>query len=368
MDGFPHQEYKNVAQVPKFWSTPDKVHEPLYAIVPLTNFWRSRARWKNFLRAIEHFKNSGATVYVIEAALHERDHAVDLNMPNRELVDAPAIASELAPNCRHDDPYRGQHRYIRVRKSEDDGLWLKENLINLAARYLPSDWKYVCWLDGDISFARPNWVGETIHLLQQYKVLQMFSQAQDIGPDYAIRSGIMSRPGFIYGWLNQDQVKPIDEGYYYGKGGYGWSGLAWAMRREAWDGVGGIPDFGIHGGMDWHTAFALVGMAALSVHKQIHPNYLRRLLLWQELAERHIRRNIGCMTGTVLHYWHGKKINRQYADRHALLAETKFDPDRDLKYDSQGILHLEDDGSNRFLSLRDGLKKYATQRSEDEGL
>src|SRR4051794_21992658 len=106
--GYPHQDVKNVAQAPKMWATPDRVYEPLYAIVPLTNFWRIKNRWKHFLRAIKHFKNSGATVYVIEVALHERDYAVDDFMPNRVLSDAPAIESELAPNCRHDSPYRAQ--------------------------------------------------------------------------------------------------------------------------------------------------------------------------------------------------------------------------------------------------------------------
>lgn len=380
--GFPHQEVKNVAQAHKMWATPDKVNEPLYAIVPLTNFWRSKARWKNFLRAIEHFQQSGATVIVIEAALHEREHAVDLFMPHRVLADAPAIDSELAPNCCHDDPYRGQHRYIRVRAKEDHGIWLKENLINIAVGYLPSDWKYVCWLDGDLLFARPNWVGETIHMLQQYKMLQMFSQAQDVGPDYAIHNCGMNRPGFIYGYLQEGQTdftgqlshcskRPMrdrdtnETGYYYGKAGWGWSGLAWACRREAWDAFGGLPDFGIHGGMDWHTAFALVGQVKLSIHSKIHPNYLKKLLLWQELCDRHIRRSISYVSGTVLHYWHGQKINRKYADRHALLAETQFDPDRDLVYDSQGLLHLEDDGSERILKLRDGLKRYAITRNED---
>src|SRR5438876_11157818 len=98
-----HQDAKDVCEAPKMWTTPDRVDEPLYAIVPLTNFLRAKSRWKNFLRTIHHFQESGATIIVIEAALGERDYALDQFMPNRVLADAPAIKDTLGPTCRHDD-------------------------------------------------------------------------------------------------------------------------------------------------------------------------------------------------------------------------------------------------------------------------
>ena len=49
-----------------------------------------------------------------------------------------------------------------------DELWYKENLINIAVTHLPSDWKYMAWIDTDIEFTNKNWVDETIQQLQTY--------------------------------------------------------------------------------------------------------------------------------------------------------------------------------------------------------
>jgi len=361
---YPKHDVRNVGDaVPtKMWGTPDRVHEPLYALVPLTNFWRYKNRWKHFLRSIEHFVQSGAVVYVIEAALHERDHAVDEFMPHRMFADAPAIANDLAADCRHDDPYRGQHRYIRLRKHEDDGLWLKENLIAVARRYLPSDAKYFCMLDGDIRFGRPNWVSECLALLQEFKVLQMFSAAHDLDADYQV---VGTRPSFITQWLTGKQ---LPQGYYYpGKRWAGaWSGLAWAWRVETYDRAGGIPDWCIHGGGDWHLAWSLIEQAEASLRADLHPNYRKRLLWHEAQYKKHVRRNVGVMTGSIFHMHHGPKRLRHYTDRHALLAKTQFDPYQDLSRDGQGIYQLVDDGTDRYVELRDGLRRYAMARNEDD--
>jgi hypothetical protein len=343
------------------WRTPDRVGEPLYVIVPITNSQRFKARWKHALRAIQHFVDSGAVVYVVEAAFGEREHALDEFAPHKVFAHCPPIMDELAPNCRHDAVTRGQHRYIPLRTRTE--IWLKENLINVGVSFLPPDWKYVAWLDADITFLRPNWVGECIHQLQHYDFLQMFSHAFDLDPDYtALPSNY--RDGFMCAYVNG---RPLPRrGYYYGQGQYDvWSGLAWACRRRAWDAVGGLIDFAIHGGGDWHMAFALVGKAMWGLRKDLHPAYIRRVLAWEKLCERHIRRNVGYMTGTVAHSWHGKKADRRYADRHALLSQLQFDPDTDLIYDSQNMLQLVDHGDERSIELRDNLRRHARERNED---
>lgn len=343
----------------KGWVQPDRVAEPLYCIVPIFNAFRWKSRWKHAARAIKHFTESGAVVYVVEAAFGEREHAMPEIVPHKIFADAKPIHDELAPNCRHDDEYRGLHRYLPFRTRTE--AWLKECLIDVGVSFLPRDWKYVAWLDADILFSRPNWVGETIHLLQHYKFLQMFSQAQDLDPDYTV---IAQRPSFV--WAYQNDLKLNDPYYASGQGLGAWSGLAWACTREAWDEVGGLPDYCLHGGADYHMAFALIGEVSKSVRKDCHQAYKQRLMQWQKRAEKHIRRNVGCMTGTLQHMWHGKKMNRKYGNRHKLLAETRYNPNTDIKYDAQGIIQLVDDGTPRFIKLRDGLRKYALERNEDE--
>lgn len=361
--GHPQEEIKNVAEGRKLWTVPDRVHEPLYAIVPLTNFWRFKARWKHFLRAINHFSASGAVVYVVEAALHERDHAVDEFSPHKVFAEAYAIKDELAANCRHDDPNRGLHRYIRLRLQEDDGLWQKEALIMAARRHFPMDAKYMCFLDGDISFGRPAWVSECIQLLQEYKVLQMFSSAHDLNSQYEVQS---TRPSFISRWQCGET---LPQGYYYpGQKSFGaWSGLAWAWRVDTFDQCSGIPDWCIHGGGDWHLAWALIGEGEKSLRHDLHPNYKARLMWHQAQYEKFVRRNVGVMRGSVFHMHHGPKRLRRYSNRHELLAKTQFDPDHDLSRDvGSGLWRLVDDGTDRFLKLRDGMRRYAIERDEDD--
>jgi hypothetical protein len=302
-------------------------------------------------RFAQNVHDAGAVLHTVEGAFGERDHSLIGIAPHETLCDR----LQKNPTLDHQ-----QHQYHQLRSSHE--LWQKEALINIGVARLPSSWKYVAWLDGDIQFLRPNWVGETIQLLQHYAFIQMFSHAQDLGPDYEV---IASRDSFMSRALSQ---KTLPTGYYDSAATVqtaGWSGLAWACRRDAWDAVGGLIDFAIHGGGDWHMAFALLGQAENSIHKGVHPTYKRHILEWQERCERHIRRNVGCMTGTVAHFWHGDKRLRHYSDRHALLAKTQFNPDIDLKRDWQGLYQLVDHGTDRSLQLRDGLREYARLRNED---
>jgi hypothetical protein len=345
------------------FARPDHIREPLYVVTPIFNPIRFRSRWKLYQEFAKRVVDAGAVLYTIEAAFGERAFALADIAPHKAMAvtQSAAMNEELAPNCVHDVPSRGAHRYLRVRSREE--LWLKENLINLAVARLPADWKYVAFVDADITFLRPDWVGETIQQLQHYAFLQMFSHAMDIDATYRVRA---DRDGFVF---NYHAGGTLPAGYDSAaapaaKGA--WSGLAWAATREAWDAVGGLVDYAIHGGGDWHMAFALVGAVERSVRRDLHPNYLAALQRWQTLAERLIRRNVGFMHGTVMHYHHGPKRLRHYSDRHSLLAATAFDPLTDLKRDAQGLWQLVDDGSERFLLLRDGLRWYARQRNEDD--
>src|SRR6185295_6285399 len=72
-------------------------------------------------------------------------------------------------------------RHLQLRTSHE--LWHKENMVNLGVRHLlPRDWKYMAWVDGDVSFNNPNWALETIHALQHYKIVQPWSECVDLGP------------------------------------------------------------------------------------------------------------------------------------------------------------------------------------------
>lgn len=370
----------------------DQVREPLHVIVPLQNQWRWKTRYKHMDRAIKHFVDSGAVVTLVEAAFNRR-----------ELVYADSGLDGLAANCAIQGP-QFKHRYIGLATAAE--LWLKENLINVGAQDVTQrhyDWQQIAWIDGDVHFVRPNWVGEAIHKLQHGQtsdvaLLQMFSQAADLGPNYEIlpasyphAQGLGFAHAFHEGLLKPTLTPQIEadlkamggdieqllkdfmqmeedlEGNYYGQDAAKrvWPGLAWAATRNAWNAMGGLMDFAVWGGSDYAMAHALIGAKKGMIREDLHPNYKSLSYEFFDRCEKDIRRNLLVMQGTVLHHWHGRKISRGYNAKHQLLAKYQFDPLRDLKRDAQGLWLMHDDGSERYIKMRDGFRAIAVERNED---
>jgi hypothetical protein len=343
----------------------DAVREPLYAVVPYFNPWRWKSREKHTLRALKHFSDSGVVIVLVEAAFNRRE----FTLADSGLHDSPA-------NCNIHGEGKFRHIYIPLRTKDE--LWLKENLINVAVSRLPHDWEQLCWLDSDVHFVRPNWVGECIHKLQHFAFLQMFSQARDLAPnsemmpeDYPHANGVSFLKSWREGTIEEDLAggaknkKKLseDEGGYYGRRVF--PGLAWAATRKAFDSVGGLIDFAIWGGADWHMAHALIDKTDSMMHTKLHPNYQGMVRAWHEKCQKHIRQNVGVMEGAIFHAWHGKKTVRGYGDKHRILANLGFDPVRHLKRDYQGLWQLHDDGTPAFIGLRDSMRRIAHERNED---
>ncbi len=76
---------------------------------------------------------------------------------------------------------------------------------------------------------------------------------------------------------------------------------------------------------------------------------------------QYVRGDVGYMPGHVNHYWHGKKVNRRYRDRWQILIKHQYDPEFDLKRDSQGLLRFTD----RNPLLRQDIRRYFLMRNED---
>ncbi len=64
----------------------------------------------------------------------------------------------------------------------DVPIWHKENMINLAVKYLlPSDYKAFAWVDADVEFENNSWAMDTLKILNGCKdVVQLFSHCVDM--------------------------------------------------------------------------------------------------------------------------------------------------------------------------------------------
>lgn len=359
----------------------DRLAEPLYCLIPVFNPWRFKSRWKHVERAIKHISDAGATIVLIEAGFNRRE----LAFADSGLDGLPATCGVLGS-----DP-KFRHKYIGLHTKDE--LWAKENLLNIGAQNLPYDWQQLCTVDGDVEFSRPNFIGETIHKLQHYSVVQMFSQARDLGPnyemlpeDYPHADGL----GFVHAWQSGalEEVKHRHHRHHHGRHHHHhhhdpppydddaksysslqqprvWPGLAWAYTRKAWDDLGGLIDFAIWGGADFHMSWALAERPEKMMRDDLHSNYRQMCMEWFHRCQRHIRKNVGVVEGAVFHQWHGRKSARGYSSKHALLAQIGFDPLHHLKRDAAGIFQLHDDGSDAYVKLRDTLRTIAVERDED---
>lgn len=278
----------------------------------------------------------------------------------KEMIDAGVelIVVEQAYGERPFEVSHSSHpHHLQIRTTSE--IWHKEAMINLGVNYLTTqidpNWKYMAWIDADISFTRPDWVVETIHQLQHHDVVQMFQTAIDLGP----KGEAFGRyEGFAWAY-NEGRFNSKTTKYTSFHPGY-----AWAITRPAYEAVGGLIETAVLGAGDRHMAYGLVGMMKDSLNEGLHPNYAVSLLEWEKRAERYIQRDVGYVAGNIIHHWHGKKADRRYHDRWKILIENQFDPNMDLKRDSQGLLTL-DVISPRQMKLRDDIRKYFRARNED---
>ena len=309
----------------------------LHVISVVSNPVRYASRYRLYREFAERMRGTGVTHHMVELLFGDRP-------------------------CEITHQASGNH--IRVQSFEE--LWHKENLINIGIAALPADWEYVAWIDADVSFANPNWAIETVQQLQHHMVVQLFSHEIDLGPR---SEPLQTNSGFAYMYHQNNCNPPQGAGYTpgYGKSKHSvfWHpGFAWGARREAIDSLGQLIDFAVLGSADHHMAMALIGQVERSIRRAMPGPFHDQLLDWQDLAERHIQRDIGYVPGTILHNWHGRKADRQYVDRWQILVENQFNPVTDLKRDWQYLWQLRVE-SPRQRRMRDQIRAYFRQRCED---
>lgn len=317
----------------------DQISSPLHVVVPLFNSPRFRKRWTLFEDAVRRFEQSGAIVWTAEVAFGERDFVIQR------------------------DPAR--HLQWRTR----DELWLKENTINLVVQRLPSDWKYVAWIDADVTFLRDDWANEALHQLQHFGAIQLWSQALDLDARHQVMQKFWSH---FWCHRHRGQVPKLtrsSKSYYHGARqvpvsgipvGYWHPGYAHAVRREVFEAAGGLWDLGVLGSADRLMADAMIG-ALEPLPRFIGENEALKLRRWAERVDEVLKRNVGYVEGAIAHQFHGHKIDRQYTNRWQILIDCGYDPDTDLVRDSQGLWRLR----GNKPEMRDRFREYFRARNED---
>jgi len=305
-----------------------------HVVSVISNPIRYESRYRLYKEFEEDITRKGATLWTVELQTGQR---------------YPRVTDNANP------------RHFQIWSTGLEGLlWSKEMLNNYAVRQLTAhapNWRQVCFVDADIKFEK-GWLEETAHALQLHPVVQPWSHSIDFAPDGSAIGDRMQQ-SFAYCHNHGIEVKGHSQ---YAAGGH--PGYALAMRREAYNQLGGLIDIGVLGSGDRHMLCALVGTVERSYHHEVSPGYKRRLHQWQERAEKYIKRNLGYVPMVIRHMFHGSKKNRQYGSRWKILTEWQFDPDTDLKLEANGLYSLVVE-SPRQMGFRDAGYKYFRSRQED---
>jgi hypothetical protein len=231
-------------------------------------------------------------------------------------------------------------------------VWNKENLINIGISKLPRNWKYVAWVDGDLTFRNPTWIQDTVQVLDRSAVCQLWTEAWDL---HANGEVMMVHRSFC---SQVDTAKLAAKSKMYTT----WhSGYAWGATREAIEALGGLNDKGILGSADNYMAWSLIGRVDLIImNRQMSVAEREFLLNWQKRAQV-FRNRLGSVPGVIEHYYHGPKRNRGYSWRWKIAANHDFEPTQDLRYNDDGVLEFAE---NKPQLAADVLS-YFRSRNED---
>lgn len=299
--------------------------DTLHVVTAIANPIRWQSRNRLYRQFEQHMLDSGVQLTVVECAYGERPHEF---AGNPHITHVPVRAHSL--------------------------LWVKENLLNIGFAHLPQDWRYAAWIDADVTFRKPDWAAETVQALQQYDIVQPWSDCYDLGPN----------DDHLH--VHRSFCRQVHDGAPVGRGGYGnytfaHPGYAWAATRRALNLLGGMIETAALGAADHHMALALLGRVRESVPNGLTDGYLRPLKRWEARALQHIAGNIGYVPGTIEHDWHGAKLKRAYVDRWSTLTRNSFDPDTDLIRNTWGVFEL----AGNKPQLRIEIDHYFRARDED---
>lgn len=301
----------------------DVVDDHLYVILPYFNYCKFQRRKQLFEEFVERLRREPKVRIIISEAAKVG-----------EAFQLPAFEGV----------------FLHLRNEVQHCMWIKENLINVAATMLPSTWRYMAWIDADITFLNTNWVADTVAELQNKDVVQLFHSCVNLGPD-----GEALKVENSFAYMHLCSGRPYHPASKYGC----WHpGYAYALTRKAFFTMGGLIDFAILGSGDRHMVMAWVGLAHISHPGNIHENYKKKLMEYQTRVNGF---KLGYVKGTILHHWHGRIADRRYRERWDIITKGYFDPCADIVKGMDGLWRFTDIGKR----LEGDIREYFVERRED---
>lgn len=229
--------------------------------------------------------------------------------------------------------------YNSVRLRGNGLIWQKERMLNLALTHLPPECRKVVWADGDILFESSDWLSATSQALETHVVVQPFDSCARLPYGHLRYQGktqddIGITESFAACYA-RDPSLARNEAYRY----HGSTGFAWAAQRDFLDACG-FYDTCITGSNDHLMAHVFAGTLQSSCIASTVGNdnaYARHFGEWSSKAHALCQGRLGCVSGRVLHLWHGSWEKRRHFARNQELRTFDFHPARDLQLETNGL-------------------------------
>ena len=279
----------------------------------------------------------------------------------RERLIVPLVTVELSQN--DDYHLRPGDADILVQIKCQDLLWQKERLLNIGLQSVPRDCDTVAWLDCDVVFESDDWPERARDLLETYQIVMPFQHTYELPKDGLPEDADSKRLiGYSLPYALANGVAPLEilsgDMRLNNRITCGLAGVA----RKAMLTKHGFYDACITGSGNRAITCAALGRFDDAIrYMQMNPSWARHYLAWARPFFETVGGRFAYLEGNAFHLWHGELENRQYTQRHEILKEFGFDPERDIVTGENGCWRW-----NRVPSdVREGLLRYFQSRRED---
>ncbi len=281
----------------------------------------------------------------------------------RKKLNLPLVTVELAFSR---DPFvlEDGDAEILLQVRGGDVLWQKERLLNLALEVLPPACRTIAWIDCDVILERPDWGESTSAALEEFALIQPFSEFVEVDPSSLAEIPCSSQRRIeSLGQRLAIGADPAElallDGMPSERGMAG--GSVWAMRRDVLE-QHGFYDACVLGSGDRAIVYAAVAHFDGAITPiQMNRAFSQHYLAWAEPFCESVGGRVGYVDGRLLHLHHGHLAQRRYLDRHRGFAAFDFDPTVDLAFDGEGCWRWNTNKTAMHRYVAD----YFRSRSED---
>lgn len=296
----------------------------LNVIIPYYNYIYNKDNENNVINFIDKYcKNNNIKIYLIEGLYRG---IKPLEVPKK---------------------YDIVHIKITIR----DALYIKENLINIAIRNIPYEWKYLAWIDYNIQFTNNNWINDTIEMLDTNDVIHLYENVVHFNKNN-IATHITKSLFNIYN--NDNNITEYNELKY----SYNY---AWACSKKAYDIMDGLIEYNITGNAEKEMAYTFIGKLNEIINHDLNEEYKNKLLSFQERCYNSIK--VNNIKGTILNYYNNNNLNyKKLIEGYNILIDNEYSPINDICYTKHNLIYFTTAGK-RFSNI---IETYLTETNDND--